>query len=96
MSKSQNKKPKKEKVTYIDDGSTVVDMTGVGGARSRNTGKPPKTPKKTSAPRLLPGGHSTMKEQAQTFFGAMRMMFLPMLTAIGILTLIYLIFWFLL
>ena len=89
------KKKKKEKITYIDDGSTVFDMTGVGGARSRNTGKPPKEQKKP-APRLLPGSHSTMKEQAQTFFGAMRMMFLPMLATIGLLTLIYLFFRFLL
>ena len=96
MAKEQRKKSKKEKITYIDDGSTVVDMTGVGGARSRNTGKPPKKSPKASAPHLLPGSHSTMREQAQTFFGAMRMMFLPMLATIGILTLIYLIFWFLL
>jgi hypothetical protein len=37
-----------------------------------------------------------MKEQAQTFFGAMRMMLLPMLATIGLLTLIYLFFRFLL
>ncbi len=29
-----NKKKKKNKVTYIDDGSTIYDMSGVGGGRS--------------------------------------------------------------
>lgn len=91
---NDNKK-KKEKITYIDDGSTIFDMSGVGNVRSHNMGKPKKEEKKTS-PRLLPGSHSTMKEQAATFFGAMRMMFLPMLATIGLLTLIYLFFWFLL
>ena len=89
-------KKKKEKITYVDDGRTIADMSAVGGGKNRHTGKKDDPKAQKSAPRLLPGGHSTMKEQAETFFGAMRMMFLPMLVVIGILCLAFLIVWFLL
>ena len=39
MSKSNKKKKKKEKVTYIDDGSTIADMSALGGGRSMNLGE---------------------------------------------------------
>lgn len=92
MSK-ENKKKKKEKITYIDDGSSVADMSALGRGRKTSSESDKKSAR---SPRLLPGRHSTMKEQAQTYFAAMRMMFLPMLVVIGILTLAFLILWFLL
>lgn len=56
---------KKEKITYIDDGRTIADMSSVPG------GFKPAEPK----------GYPTasMKEKLSTFFGAMRMMLLPTL-----------------
>lgn len=39
MSKNNKKKKKKEKVTYIDDGSTIADMSALGGGRSMNLGE---------------------------------------------------------
>ena len=36
----KNKKEKKEKVIYVDDGHTIVDMTGVGGRTPRNNSTP--------------------------------------------------------
>ena len=96
MGKDKKIGKKKEKITYIDDGRTIADMSAVGGARSRNTGKTPSERDKRPDPRLLPGGRSTMREQAQTYLDAVRTMFLPMLVVIGILCLAFLIVWFLL
>jgi hypothetical protein len=73
------KKEKKEKVTYVDDGITIADMSGIGSRRSA----PPK-----SRPR------STFKEHWQTYWMAVRMMILPMLVVLGILGLTYLIMYF--
>ncbi len=70
MSKKSDKK--KKKVTYIDDGSTIADMSALGGGR-------------TGGPR------GTLKEQKNTFFRAMRMMFIPMLVAMGLISVAYLI-----
>ena len=86
----KNKK-KKEKITYVDDGHTIADMSASGRGASAD-----KRHGHTVSPRLLPGRHSTMKEQAQTYFAAVRMMFFPMLVVIGILTLAFLVLWFLL
>ena len=95
MGKNPKTKKKKEKIIYVDDGRTIADMSGVGGMRSRNTGRP-ESPKKKEEPKLLRSGRGTLREQADTYFTAVRMMFLPMLVVIGILTLAFLIVWFLL
>ena len=75
MSKKYNKK-KKQKVTYIDDGSSIADMSGVGGKKN----KTPNTPR----PR------ATFKEQWQTYTDAVKMMFLPMLAVLGMLAIAFL------
>ena len=36
---SKDKKKKKEKVTYVDDGRTLYDMSALGGSRGMNVGK---------------------------------------------------------
>ena len=74
---SNKKKKKKEKIIYIDDGSTIADMSGVSGGSKR-------------------GARGSLKEQRQTFFKAMRMMFVPMLIAMGFITIAYLIVYLLL
>lgn len=82
LRKSMSKKKNKKKVKYIDDGRTIADMSG------------------TSRPNVLLGGTSggfnskggrraSLKDQAKTFFGAMRMMFIPMLITMGIMTLAF-------
>ena len=75
-------KNKKEKITYIDDGRTIADMSGIsGGMRWAKQG--------TS---------SSLKEIWQTYWMAVRMMFKPMLVVMGFLTVIFgiaaLVFWF--
>ena len=71
------KKEKKEKVRYYDDGRTVADMSGV-------------------KDRRLPGGdplrpRASAKEQWQTYWNAVKMMFGPMLVVLVGICIIYMI-----
>ena len=79
MAKKQDKKSKKSKPIYIDDGSTVSDMSGV------KSSYLPKGEKKGTHYR------APLKDQFQTYIGAVKMMFLPMLAVLGIIALAYLI-----
>lgn len=67
------KKTKKEKVTYIDDGRTLADMSGISGPR---LGK-----------RLGPSPR--FKDVWKTYWNAVRMMLLPMLAVIGAICVIF-------
>ena len=78
MSEKKEKK-KKEKVTYIDDGRSLADMSSLG-------------PRKISSGKGR--SRSTFKEKWQTYWMAVRMMILPMLVVLGILGLTYLIMYF--
>lgn len=73
-------KKKKEKITYIDDGSTVADMSNVSGSRL-----PKRNPSMPSA---------NYKEAWHTYWGAVKMMFGPMLAVICGLGIIYMILYF--
>ncbi|MBO5402736.1 MAG: hypothetical protein J6A85_06165 [Clostridia bacterium] len=81
MSKDK-KKAKKEKITYIDDGSSIADMSGVPARKSNlfssNSYKP----------------RSTLKEQFRTYIEACKMMFLPMLVVMGFICVLFLLLWF--
>ncbi len=72
------KKEKKQKPVWIDDGRTIADMSGVGGTR-------------------LSRGHShstsTAKEKWDTYWAAVKMMIVPMLTVIVGLCVAYMILW---
>ncbi len=68
-------KKRKEKITYIDDGRTLADMSGVSGGLSRHRG----------------GSSSRFSDIWRTYWGAVKMMFLPMLVTIGFLILAFLI-----
>ena len=74
---------KKEKVTYVDDGRTIADMSGVKAGMPRSDRNP-------YAPR------SSLKEQWQTYKAAVKMMVKPMLVFVaGILVMfaiVYLLF----
>ena len=67
------KKKKKEKITYIDDGRTIADMSGVTGNRKFSS----------------TGTTSSPKEIWATYWSAVRMMFKPMLVVIGFLVVLY-------
>lgn len=71
------KKEKKEKIRYYDDGSTIANMSGV-------------------KDRRLPGGdplrpRATAKEKWDTYWNAVKMMFVPMLFVLVILCIAYMI-----
>ena len=66
---------KKEKVTYIDDGRTLADMSNVGGRRLSN-----RSPIRPDA-----------KEIWKTYWSAVKMMFVPMLIFMAGLGILYLI-----
>lgn len=69
------KKNKKEKVTYIDDGRTIADMSGLQQGPSWTRG----------------GTTSSFKEIWRTYWQATKMMFLPTLAIVGMLLVVYLI-----
>ena len=71
-------KKKKEKITYIDDGRTIADMSGVPGGRRLSDRKYGQT-------------RSSAKEIWKTYLGAVRMMFVPMLVVICGIAIIYMI-----
>lgn len=67
------KKNKKEKVTYIDDGRTLADMSGISGPRmGRRLGPSPR-----------------FKDVWKTYWTAVRMMILPMLATMGAITIVF-------
>ena len=71
-------KKKKEKITYVDDGRTIADMSGITGAKNYV----PRAPH-------VPG--PSFKEAWKTYWSAVRMMFGPMLVVIAGIGVIYLI-----
>ena len=75
-------KQKKEKITYIDDGRTIADMSGVQSGASKYFRNVP--------------SYSTGREKWTTFWDAFRMMLLPtavfgagMLVVFGLMYLIF-------
>lgn len=74
-------KKKKEKVTYIDDGRTIADMSGINGRGYT----PPKKDGYAKPVRY----RAPLREQLRTFFDAMGFMLLPTLAIVGILILAF-------
>ena len=69
-------KKKKEKTVYIDDGSTISDMSSLrGGAYRRDSSF----------------GRPTFRDCFRTYMNAVKMMLLPMLITIGVIALAFLI-----
>jgi len=69
---------KKEKITYIDDGRTIADMSGVRGGM--------RLPQRDS---YRPG--ASLKEQWQTYKNAVKMMITPMLVVIVGICIVYMV-----
>ncbi len=78
-----SKKQKKQKVKYVDDGRTIADMSGVRGSAFSSVSHNKKNKPKSS-----------FGDKWNTYWGAVKMMFVPMLVVIGIIILLYLIMWF--
>lgn len=76
---SENKR-KKEKITYIDDGRTIADMSEVKGGMRLSM---PSRLKYRPSPRV--------KDILRTYFGAVRMMLLPTLVVVGFIAVVFLI-----
>ena len=89
MGKKKQAAPKKkrEKIVWVDDGSTVADMSGVGGGLGGN--RPPKPRPTTQKGKPM----NRFQSCAATYFGAMKMMFVPMLVVLGIICLVFLFLW---
>lgn len=68
-------KKKKEKITYVDDGRTIADMSGISGG-SQSSRNP-------YAPR------STFREKWETYKAAVKMMFMPMLVVVCGIIIVY-------
>ena len=81
--KEKNAKNKKEKIIYVDDGRTIADMSALNGKKKEKGAK--ETPKANYL------GRSTIKEQLETYFGAVKLMFLPMLAVLGVLAVAFVI-----
>ena len=78
----KQKKPKKQKIRYVDDGSTVVDMRPLEEANRRPAQKP-----------HTPGAKGTLREQMRTYFSAVKLMFVPMLVTLGLIFVSFLLTW---
>lgn len=61
-------KKKREKITYVDDGRTIADMSGLSNNRNNWTKR---------------GTTSSPKEIWRTYWSAVKMMVKPMLVTIG-------------
>ena len=84
MSKS---KKKKEKVIWYDDNSTISDMSNVG----RN-GRKPQTPSTQNPSNLRTVRPvATFKDKWNTYWHTVKLMILPMLVALVIIAILYLI-----
>ena len=88
---SKNKK-KREKVVWIDDGRTIADMSNLptrGLGRSLSDARPKKEMSETE--KQFYKAQPKWREYLATYFSAVRMMFLPMLAVIGIISIAFLI-----
>ena len=72
-------KKKKEKVVWYDDNSTVSDMSNVGRG----------VEKKKSTQLSQPKRYSTARDKWNTYWSAVKMMFLPMCIALTVIVILY-------
>lgn len=88
MGKGKNQtKKKKEKITYIDDGSTIADMSGVGRKPLGRPAQPLYGGKQKRQPTTRAGS------VWQTYKDAVRSMIGPMLITLGGISVVFLLLW---
>ncbi len=80
-------KKKKEKIIYVDDGSTVVDMSGVRGNTPLRRPPQPSYEKQKRQPTTRAGSIW------QTYKDAVRSMIGPMLTVLGGMFVVFFLIW---
>ena len=86
----QDRKPpkkKKEKIVYIDDGSTVADMSGVKG------NVPLRRPVRPAYEKRKPEPTTRMGQAWQTYKNAVRAMIGPMLVTLGAVSVVFFFIW---
>ncbi len=89
---AKKEKKKREKVIWIDDGRTVADMSNLptrGFGRSLSDARPKKEMSETE--KQFYRSRPAWRDHLATYFAAVKMMILPMLATIGILSLAFLI-----
>ena len=87
-----DKKKKKNKITYYDDGRTIADMSGLYGKKANDNGQNDNSDQKKAplgAFEFRPG--HTPKDWLKTYWNTVKTMFLPMLATIGIISAAFLI-----
>ena len=75
---SSNKKKKKPKTIYVDDGRTIADMSSLGDKRPFSSD-------------LTKRSTGTAKERMHTYFDACKRMLLPMFVTLGVICAVFLI-----
>ena len=89
---AKKEKKKREKVVWVDDGRTIADMSNLpsrGLGKSLSDAAPKRQMSETE--RQFNRSQPKWREYLATYFAAVRMMFLPMLAVIGMITLAFLI-----
>ena len=88
--RKEKKEKKKEKIVYIDDGSTVCDMSGL-----RQTKKPfmPDIHGYNTPPKKRRKPPSRWRSIVNTYLDSVKMMLLPMLVFIGIIAIAFFFLW---
>ncbi len=89
---AKKEKKKRERTVWIDDGRTIADMSNLpsrGIGRSLSDARPKREMSETE--RQFNRSRPKWRDYLATYFAAVRMMFLPMLAVIGMITLAFLI-----
>ena len=89
---AKKEKKKRERVTYIDDGRTIADMSCLptrGLGRSLSDARPKRELSETE--KAFNRSRPAWRDHLATYFAAVRRMFLPMLAVIGIICIAFLI-----
>lgn len=87
---AKREKKKREKVVWIDDGRTIADMSGLptrGLGKSLSDARPKK--EMSESEKQFYRSNPKWREHLATYFAAVKMMILPMLVTIGILSLAF-------
>ena len=80
-------KKKKERIVYVDDGSTVADMSGVKG------NVPLRRPVRPAYEKRKPEPTTRMGQAWQTYKNAVRAMIGPMLVTLGAVSVLFFFIW---
>ena len=89
---AKKEKKKRERTVWIDDGRTIADMSNLptrGLGRSLSDAAPKREMSETE--KQFYKAQPKWREYLATYFAAVKMMFLPMLAVIGIISLAFLI-----